>query len=926
MSFFIKASAQEDAAISIVHALDRVNFPKDNLVNHVNRDSAHNLWICSNNGVYKYTGYNITRYLMHEGLGDNLVFGSFEDSQHRIWFRTYNGKVSYYYKGKIHNRINDSLCRKLDFNSIIIAIDERNGKIVFASQADGLRILEKDRVSAIDIKVIKQFYWESDSILKIITAVGIYDYNLNSKEINCKIPLDWGSKYTSVVSKNDNTLVTNGSDVYSLKKNQLTFLFSVAYPKHEIISIEQYDNEHYILGTRNGIVIYNTTSNNVEVKYFGKSVPCVNRDAKDQFWMSIEDHGAFYVRKLVDLNINIKKIQDISCLYKDKNRNIWVGTKTGSVIKILPDGTERHFDFSTYAHRKDKITQIFESPDNQIIIIDKLFISAIKDDKIAMVKPIGGNEACLDEANNTLWIRSIQLSKFKFEKGILSNRNNLGIDKKFNGLSYYQGRVYGATNQEFGEIIEDSFIVYSRVENIITDINEKYVLTNFGTIYEITAEGLKKLPFQPPAKLTCDKLIINGKKLYICTNQGLFVYDTRNHVTRYVKSFRGLAISDIVVDERYAYLGTSYALYKVPLSFLFIGENSNEIRIEFTNLLANKTEINHFDRVQIPYADRELTVNFSVKSYFLQPTIFYKIDEREWVKTKNFYIPTNLEPGIHKVFLYVKMDETPKLAGAKVLSFEILKPFWQTWWFSLFFIVLVSTVFYALYLYWTNRLKIKYKLIQEEENKKYEKLALENEIILLEQKALRMQMNPHFIFNAINTFKGFYAENNERDGSKYINNFSKLLRNILENESFINPLSKEIEIAENYLKMMQVKYPNLTYQLEMNHLEINKIGLPSMILQPFVENAIIHGIGPHKGKGHVKIELNLEKENRIKIKIEDNGKGLINSNSIHQSKSFGITSKRLKIFNQKEPFDLTLSNSNNGQGAVLLIDTIYKKL
>ncbi len=922
----LQCFAQQDAALTIVHALDRVNIPQENLVNHVQRDANNNLWLCSNYGVYRYTGYTTTKYLMHDGLGDNLVFGSFEDSKHRIWFRTYNGKITYYLNGKIHNRNNEKLCDALDFNSIIVGIVERNGKIAFASQTDGLKILENDKIVTVEIKVIKQIYWEDDENLKIITSVGIYNYNLKKKKLDCITYLNWGSKYTSMVAKNGTVLLTYGSEVYRFENNILTFLFALEYPTHEIICMEQYDQNNYIFGTRNGIIVYNVVSKKIDSKYFGKAVPCINKDIDNHFWMSIEDKGAFNIKKIEDLNLFISKIQDISCLFRDSAKNIWVGTKVGNVIRFSPDGTEKVFDFFSATHRKDKVTQILETKDHQIIVIDKLFIGTIAGDKITFVSSLGGNEACIDNEKQSFWIRSIQLGKYSLAEGTISKTDLITVNKKLNALCFYNKKVYAATNQEFGQIINDSFVVLAKVDNIITDINEKYVLTNFGTIYELTNNGLKKLPFNPPARLSCERLIIKGQKLYLCTNQGFFIYDLRNFSSRYVNSFRSLAISDIIIDERHAFIGTNYGLFKVPLSFLVNSENPNEIKASFTSILTSKKAIQQLEQIEIPYNERDLTINFSIKSFFLQPAIYYKIDDKEWVKTKNFYIPTHLDPGIHKVLLYVRTDEIPKASGAESLTFEILKPFWQTWWFIMLSIAILAAAFYAMYVFWTYRVKREYELIKEEENKKYEKLALENEVILLEQKALRMQMNPHFIFNAINTFKGFYAEKNERDGSKYINNFSKLLRNILENENFINPLSKEIEIAENYLKMMQVKYPNFTYSINQNQIATKSIGLPSMMIQPFVENAIIHGIGPKNGIGHITINIELTDLDKLEISIIDNGLGVLGSNSLHQSKSFSITSKRLKIFNADEPFELVLANNSNGTGAVLTILTKYKKL
>ena len=147
---------------------------------------------------------------------------------------------------------------------------------------------------------------------------------------------------------------------------------------------------------------------------------------------------------------------------------------------------------------------------------------------------------------------------------------------------------------------------------------------------------------------------------------------------------------------------------------------------------------------------------------------------------------------------------------------------------------------------------------------------------LLALKSLRTQMNPHFIFNALNSVNSFIAQNDERTANRYLTDFSTLMRSVLENseEDFIL-LDKEIELLELYLKLEHSRFKDkFDYELVVDDaIEQSQFLIPPMLLQPYVENAVWHGLRYKKEKGFLKVQLIKIDEETIQIEISDNGIG-----------------------------------------------------
>jgi LytS/YehU family sensor histidine kinase len=189
-----------------------------------------------------------------------------------------------------------------------------------------------------------------------------------------------------------------------------------------------------------------------------------------------------------------------------------------------------------------------------------------------------------------------------------------------------------------------------------------------------------------------------------------------------------------------------------------------------------------------------------------------------------------------------------------------------------------------------------------------------HQALILEQKLLRSQMNPHFIFNTLASIQNFILQEDPDKASKYLSKFSKLVRNILDNsvEEYVT-LDSEISTVENYLELQKMRYTGkFDYSLLLDEkINAEEIYLPPMLCQPFIENALEHGIKHKEGAGRIDISLNLDDRGLIFL-ITDNGVGRERAKEIetsqqntHRSLATGITIDRLKILNKRSGTKIT---------------------
>jgi Histidine kinase len=261
-------------------------------------------------------------------------------------------------------------------------------------------------------------------------------------------------------------------------------------------------------------------------------------------------------------------------------------------------------------------------------------------------------------------------------------------------------------------------------------------------------------------------------------------------------------------------------------------------------------------------------------------------------KSKIIYL-ANLQGGNYTITVTnVRTEQKAEL------KFSIASVFWQKWWFSpLVFLILgviLGAIFYIFYLI---RLRQELRV----QSIKYE----------LEIKALRAQMNPHFIFNCMNTIDAYILRKRFMEASDYLQKFSKLIRRILENsESQTISIEQEIQTLKLYIELEQERFSDsFTYVLDIqSELQDSDYQIPSLVLQPFVENAILHGIRhltERKGEVIIKMRKIEEqgKESILYCEVQDNGigrkaSGIINQQrqSNHKSMGVNVTIERIKTY------------------------------
>jgi LytS/YehU family sensor histidine kinase len=195
-----------------------------------------------------------------------------------------------------------------------------------------------------------------------------------------------------------------------------------------------------------------------------------------------------------------------------------------------------------------------------------------------------------------------------------------------------------------------------------------------------------------------------------------------------------------------------------------------------------------------------------------------------------------------------------------------------------------------------------------------------NELLAL--KSLRSQMNPHFIFNALNSVNSFISKNDERSANKFLSEFSKLMRMVLENshEDFVS-LTQELAVIQLYVKLEHYRFRDkfdYTYNLD-DTIDAEHYDIPPMLIQPFIENAVWHGLRYKEEFG--KMSVDIYEENRcIIVEIKDDGigraksKNLKTKNQNQQSKGLKNTEERLKLINKlyKKNYHLSISDLDTG--------------
>jgi two-component sensor histidine kinase len=231
--------------------------------------------------------------------------------------------------------------------------------------------------------------------------------------------------------------------------------------------------------------------------------------------------------------------------------------------------------------------------------------------------------------------------------------------------------------------------------------------------------------------------------------------------------------------------------------------------------------------------------------------------------------------------------------------------------------------------------------IVRRKNIQIKRWEIEHQLVLLEQKALQSMMNPHFIFNSLGSIQNYLLQKKSGEAGLYLSQFARLIRQNMNaiNSAMIN-LDEEIDRLKNYLDLERLRMEDkFEYHIEVDdNLEADDILIPSMIIQPFIENSIWHGISPMEGNGFVGVYFSMQDEHSMKVTIEDNGIGIKQAGAFkrnsekHLHLGMEMTRKRLELLGRKyhvqtgvEFSEAFPGRENPGTLVILVIPLIYSE-
>lgn len=331
------------------------------------------------------------------------------------------------------------------------------------------------------------------------------------------------------------------------------------------------------------------------------------------------------------------------------------------------------------------------------------------------------------------------------------------------------------------------------------------------------------------------------------------------------------------------------------------------------------------DEITIPYTG--LPVNIAYHTFHYQNpqrvTYQYRINDTNWNLSRqgNIDLPSP-DPGKYVIGLRSGLSNG-NWGPEQTVIINIEPPYYKTWWFRLFAI----TCSLGILIFFIR------KQLQLAQKKQNEKKRIESKLVELQQKALAGNLNPHFVFNSLNSIQNFINSHQPAEANEYLAKFSRLMRmhlNAVE-KSFI-PLQEEIHRLEYYLSLEEMRFGNkLSWKIEVDPaLDIQSVAIPNMMIQPFVENAIWHGIMPSDQPGQVALLIHKLPDQTLKIIISDNGIGMANvlkyKKEGHESKGVKLISDRLHLLDSKAKNYLTFENLNPGTRVVItLTPEMYRK-
>jgi hypothetical protein len=454
----------------------------------------------------------------------------------------------------------------------------------------------------------------------------------------------------------------------------------------------------------------------------------------------------------------------------------------------------------------------------------------------------------------------------------------------------------------------DSFGIAGNVTQIIEDAFHHLWFTTSGfglyvydgdTLYNFTAKDGLTDNFITTAKVYDYKLILGTTKgLSVASLSSKAPYLSSIHAPSVNIALLSNEVNDLLVHNGNLYVATNSGLSIAALRDFSVDTAAPKMFV--TRIQINDRDTGIASSYKLDYSQNSIKVEYLGLLYKADGNLFYRYQmegiDTGWTQTSftNVQYPT-LPPGAYTFKVDARSPQGRWSGKPATIQITILPPYWQTWWFrvsvGLVALGFVTGISYSVIRYYRNQSFIAQRMVE------------------LEGNALRANMNPHFVFNALNAIHDFIANSDERSAHLYLGKFARLIRRILDQsrKSFIS-LEEELDTLRLYWELENMRFEN-KFRFEINidsSIQPFNIELPPMLIQPYLENAVRHGLMNLGRPGEIKV--NIEQVNDyLKCTVTDNGVGRSKASEVgserlksHRSVGMDITRKRVGLLSSPQ--------------------------
>jgi sensor histidine kinase YesM len=484
-----------------------------------------------------------------------------------------------------------------------------------------------------------------------------------------------------------------------------------------------------------------------------------------------------------------------------------------------------------------------------------------------------------------------------------------------NDIVLFEEAIYIASNNGFWKL--NRLINPSEIHKII----EGNIKSLFVINQQLAIQFKNEIKFYKNAKIISNLKILENinsintinNNLWINTDgDGIHLYKLPNltferKINKYNSNITNNINTVYKDNQNLIWIGSSdKGLYKYSLNNNVVKTSTPKIYIENISINYKKVHLPHKTLIELTPEQNNIAITYKTVNLNHSKKIQYRY------RLNNVYSPwssknsiefANLKSGEYQFSVQSKNGK--QLSNQATINFLIDKPIYLKAWFL---ILLISIIFLLIALF----IDIRLKQIKRKSKIEINQLKLEKHLLSLEQKALQLQMNPHFIFNVLNGIKSLGNSGNTTELNKTISQFSTLLRSVLNNSRLEEiSLKDEIETLTNYLEL-EKKMNSKSFEYEitksLKNIDAEEILIPPMLLQPFIENSIKHGIQLNTTNSVIDIKFEV-KSNFLHCSIKDNGIGFHQSkkrkNTLeHKSVALSVTKERIENLSKYNAFSI----------------------